>query len=208
MEDTNQPKITVRNLQEFGGDQSPLMEFKGRLDSFGNPTNRFGRNNIILNFTQVQVIETIQPYSFPVAVVSIPYSSSKESRWGKLADSVQQFLREGEDFPESYLGVELIMKKEMKELWDGQQGKKVPKLCWTAKLAQPVIVGAGKSPADRALELLNGKTAPDFYQAAFNDSLIKSDPNLVTAILSKTFLQAMEVSGKVVHNPDGTYTVK
>lgn len=63
------------------------------------------------------------------------------------------------------------------------------------------------SAEDRALSILNGKSAADFFHAVLADNVIRGNGELVDRIIHGAFLQAQISAGRVTQNPDGTYTV-
>jgi hypothetical protein len=115
---------------------------------------------------------------------------------GFIEDKIQELLRRGDDVrPLMNLNGQTTMAPPIQS---------VPPISTTPIPNTP----AGVTPEARALQLLNGNNAATFYQTALPDPIIRQDANLVNTISSEAFLASMISQGKVVLNPDKTYTVK
>lgn len=83
--------VTTRNLVD--ADLGPLRRFTGVLDSAPTENQTFGegelaRNStrVSLNYKEIEVIEAVEPYHFPIATIVMSLSNRKKSRWGVFAD--------------------------------------------------------------------------------------------------------------------------
>ena len=83
---------TSRGLVDF--DIGPLRRFTGILDSMPREPQIFGegataRNTmrITYNFKDIEVLETIEPYHFPVYQIQATESNRKKSKYGIIAES-------------------------------------------------------------------------------------------------------------------------
>lgn len=122
-------------------------------------------------------------------------------------------------------------------LWDGNakdaehpKGQEMPKECWelisvegeetqalpkskattkaTTKAAPKTATKpSAKGAMARALELLEGKTEQEFYQAVFSDPVAKSDGALVTRIIAREFIAPLMEARQVMMSEDKVYHV-
>jgi hypothetical protein len=63
------------------------------------------------------------------------------------------------------------------------------------------------SGTTRALELLNGKTQSEFFQAALSDPIVQTDNALALTITGNTFITTQIAEGKVILGADGKHSV-
>ena len=128
---------------EDGFPQSPLKEFTGRLVSIGGQMiERFTppRLEVLYNFEEVEVIESTEPYTDPIAQVSILHSSRKQSAMGVFGMSVDTVINAGLDDDADPLDVKgqdylvdkvLHMKKTGGHMmWDGKTKTEQARECW------------------------------------------------------------------------------
>ncbi|GAH80705.1 unnamed protein product, partial [marine sediment metagenome] len=81
--------ISTRKLteSEFG---TPLRKFTGILDNYNlDKEAKFGAR-VQLNFKDVEVLESTEPYLFPIATVSIKLSNRRISSWGHFSESLNK----------------------------------------------------------------------------------------------------------------------
>ena len=90
--------ITTRGLTE-GEAATPLRKFYGILDSY-SPEERYGKTSVVMNFKDVEVIESTEPYPFPIAVIPIKLSNRKNSAWGVFSESLNAIIPEDQDIKE------------------------------------------------------------------------------------------------------------
>ena len=203
-----QPEVTIRGLE--GG--TPLREFIGVLDSYQRDVRAYegvDRTRVTLNFRDVEVIESTEPYIFPVAQISIP--ESKGGMWRIFGSSLVKLLTDDEDIKDA-VGRRLRMKLTPGHSMGKDRnpnsdtfGQEIIRDCWEVQ----EIVGAPKkvNAIARALELLDGKNLAEFHQVVYADSAIKGDAQLLSSIINATFITAMESTGKVTKDSSGIYHV-
>jgi len=205
--------VKIRGLDK-GFQRTPLREFKGTLEKItANLVDRFTppRTEIIFNFVDVEVIETVEPYPFPIAQISIMHSNREQSFWGVFAASEDKLIPANEVWT-CIEGKELHMKMTGGHMmWDAAKGEETPRDCWELIAIEgeaETSVGGTTTKADattRALELLDGKNIADWNQIVFQDSTVKADGELVTSILSNTFIPSMEEKGFISKDENGIY---
>jgi len=210
--------ISFRGLK-VGFQATPLRHFRGVFDEYkAELVTRFTppRTYVNLMFSEVDVIESTEPYPFPIAQLSIPFSDREVSTWGVLAKSAVKFLEEKEDIS-NLEGKVLEMKFTGGHMmWDGKQGKETPRECWevigisgsgVATLAEGKQQVDTNASRNRAVELLDGKTEQEWNQAVFTDPITKADPALLTTIIDRSFIPTMVAAGKVSKDDKGIYHI-
>lgn len=221
---------------EDGFQRTPLRHFKGKLDKIGgHMIDRFAppRLEVIYTFSEMEVIDSTEPYLAPIADLTILHSSRKKSAMGYLGASIDKIINAGlpADAPASQVkGQDFLMGKilEMKMtpghmIFSREAKEDRPQDCWevigvegfTSPVSAPAISQAAagasqaapKSAVQEALTLLDGKTEQQWNQAIFNSPIIKADANLINLILQRQFLSSLETVGTVIKDGDGIYHV-
>ncbi len=70
-----------------GGGATPVAEFVGQVGSWGLATNQFGQQ-VVFKIQQAQILHSDTPYPYAELDLSIRYSESQNSGWGKFGESV------------------------------------------------------------------------------------------------------------------------
>ena len=206
-----QPVTTTRNLVAGGGG-TPLRDFWGTLKSIYPEPDNFGDKNV-LNFADVEVIESTEPYNFPTATIKIKISNKKDSSWGVFAESVNEYLQPDEDvidLVEKRLHMQMQVDYEFqgKDKVTGEPFKGNP---WKILEIEGITV-AGAEPTvssamAKAKALLIGKTRAEFNKAALADTAIRKDTELVRAITDKSFVKSMLDTGEFVEDENGVFSL-
>lgn len=232
-------KLKTRGF-ETGFQRTPLREFIGRLDSITSAmVERFQppRLEVLYNFSELEVIQSTEPYQFPIAQISLMHSNRDKSVMGYFGASVDRVVnaefydKDGKpvDPPagqlvkgQGYLiGKVLHMKLTPGHpIWDKESGLEKPRECWELTEivgeASPTKAQAGTAPASggvitpvqRALQILDGKTLQQFNNEVFKDSVCKADADLVGSIINNQFIPPLESTGMVTKDADGVFHVK
>ena len=212
-----------------GGD-TPLRHFKGVLDSYGMEQREFqGRKYSIVefNFKDLDVIDSEEPYPFPIAIIRVGYAPPSQSRggnkWEALAASVRKLSPANPDIdiligkPQEWKRNPFRLRQALVDEDgqpvmedDGKGGQKqqwgdVDVPCW-----QVVSVdGLGSTQqADQdfdifLVELADGKADKDFYEAALTNSQVTARPSVVTAITDRKLLDTLIQAGKLSRDEEG-----
>lgn len=92
-----QSTLSVRNLIET--DIGPLRRFSGILESAPEETKYYGEGelkrpstSISFNFKEIEVIEAVEPYHFPIFTVMLTRSNRKKSKYGVFGVSLATLL--------------------------------------------------------------------------------------------------------------------
>lgn len=196
---------TLRNLSE-GFESTPLRHFVGRLAGY----DRVEKKPTKLNFVDVTVIESVEPWPQATAELEIWESNRTKSGWGVFANSVLPYLQPHEDFP-ALIGRMLEMKYT--------PGHKLPvkdkatgKFNDEEKNAWEVMSVDGKANSatpdtteDEALNLLDGKTIEVFTPLAINTPVLRSNQNLLPKLTSRTFASEMVSENRATVDAQGVY---
>ena len=206
-QEQKQDIISTRGLQEGGEPKTPLREFSGVLDSY-YPEDRFGTTRVFLNFKDVEVVESVEPYNFPTAVIDIKFSNKKNSAWGGFADSLNSFLAEGEDVKDT-VGLRYTMKMEVAHIYgkDRVSGLDMVGDQWHVTeleghikqeaAVEGVAPVSTDTPAEaEAKKLLDGKTLAQFNKEAYASAVIRKDVPFQRTITDKSFTKAMLAVGE------------
>lgn len=223
---------------EDGFQRTPLKEFRGRLENItGNMVDRFTppRLEVLYNFTDVEVIESTEPYTSPVAQLTIMHSNRKKSAMGYFGASIDRVINAGlaaEAPADQVKGQDYLQGKVLHMkltpghmIWDGNAGEERPRDCWelmavigegtpaaapaAATSAAPAAPPAATGPTavGAAKAMLEGLTEQQWLQKVFQDPAIKADTELVNSIIGRTFLPPLEAAGLVTKDANGIYHI-
>lgn len=211
-ENQDMPNISIRNLSEGG---TPLRRFYGILDSYSPERNQYNRIRVGLNYKDLEVLESTEPYAFPICTIPISFSNRAKSKWGFFAKSIADCVPEDADI-EYLIGKRIGMvftdgkdgRPEPHMLYDGQTEEDVPTAVWEVFEVDGTVRGFGKkTPMDVALSILDGKNQNEFNTLALADPQIRQDTDLLKAITSKEFVATMITAGKVTVDAQGVHHV-
>lgn len=195
--------VSIRNLAgaEAG---TPLRKFYGVLDSYYPDERQFG-TFVVLNFKDVEVVESTEPYNFPIATISIKLSNRKNSSWGVFAQSLAELLPPDQDIKDC-VGKRMGLYMEEGHVFgkDRATGEDMVGSVWHCFEVEGAA-SAGVSAADRAKELLDGKTKAEFNKAAYADPIIRKDVALQRAITDKSFINSLVQTGEFVEDENGVF---
>lgn len=206
MTDELTDKVTIRGLVDGSDYQAtPLREFKGKFVSHKAETDtRYNKVKVTLNFSDLQVIETTEPYNLPIAEIPINFSDRKRSKWGILSDSLVKFLKESEDLKDAY-GRTLHMKYTPDHNFgkNKQTGEDMVQGAW-----EVIGIDGATTKVDaveRVIQLLDGKTEAEFGQVVFQDVIVKGDSKVQDSIVNKTMIPSLITAGKVKKDDKGIF---
>lgn len=232
-------QLRTRGYEE-GFQRTPLRDFWGTLTDIGGTMRQGDRGAflvVLYNFggNDLEVIDSAEPYTSPIAQLEIPHSSRRRSGMGYFGASVdkvinagipEEVLQDGVKNQDYIIGKRLHMKLTPGHLiWDQRAGEERPRDCWElmevagegasatppapGAVAAPVApVQAVVSASQTALDLLDGKNEQQWHQVVFVNDVVKADSAIVNAIIGRTFLQPLEDTGIVTKDADGVYHVK
>jgi len=228
-------QLKTRGFEE-GFQRTPLREFWGKLDSYTGEM-RDGNNGsylvVLYNFSEVEVLQSSEPYVSPIAQLEIPHSARAKSKMGYWGESIDKIINAGvplnvpqeevknQDYLIGKTGRYMLTPGNM--IWNVAEKMEKPVECWklmelrgvgTPSAGKPTQGTATPGPANPtqssmqvALNLLNGKTEQQWHQEVFANPVVKADSSLVNDIIGRKFLPPLEAAGIVTKNEAGIYTV-
>ncbi len=218
------------SIDKPSGGDTPLRHFKGTLSpdktlSEERSTKDGSRKYVVLNFnfSDVEVIESVEPFHFPIALITIGYAPPSTSRGGTkfeaLAGSLRKLMPDNLDI-ELLKGKRQEWKMEERKLRRGltdEEGNPimdgnnkqlwgdVPTLCWT------VVTVEGLGSVEEAdaefnkflVDLADGKTEPQFYEKALIDDKVRTRSNIVDAIVNRKLLDTLKAMNLLTRDAEG-----
>lgn len=197
---------------------TPLLRFKAILKEYRSERRKdegSSREFMVVNFdfTDLVVIESVEPYPFPVATLQIGYSSTEKTRWDALAQSIKGLFGRTPALDEIqgkmqewHFGDCKLRTKDEEEADPKKQWKDLPGQAW-----QVVSIDGIGAPAEKVdltelvLNLLDGKTENDFYQEFYQNSDIKKDSALVESVTNRELLDTFEKAGRAHRDGEGVW---
>lgn len=228
-------QLRTRGFEE-GYQQTPLREFRGTLTDVSGEMRDGLRGSYLVvgyNFTNVEVIESTEPYVAPIAQIQVSHSSRSHSKMGYLGKSIDKIINAGlpdNADPAQVKGQDYLLGKTLQMkimpghmIWNNDAKEERPIDCWElvaivgegapAPAVAPTagVAPTGASPisaTQQALKLLDGKTETQWHQVVFTDPMVKADVAIINAIIGRTFLPPMETAEVITKDADGIYHVK
>lgn len=209
----------------------PVTRFRGVLapppeeqDGFGvtKTADEGSRSYVIveLNFGDVEVIDTTEPYPWPTIKLPISYKPPSESKGGTKFEAMAKSVRKLNTDLDGLIGLtqewavlpatvrsqivdaegEPKLDGNGKQLWgDIQVG------CWQIVSAEG-LGSTEEAEADfsvRILDIADGKTEKAFYTAALEEQTVRDRPEIVTSITDRTILQPLIEAGRLTKDDEG-----
>lgn len=128
---------------EDGFPSTPLRDFWGTLRGIrGTLNTNVTPNRVEVNyyFEEVEVITSVTPYTDPIAEITIPNSTRRQSGMGVFGASIDKVINVGlaEDADASQIkGQDYLLDKRIHMkmtgghmMWDGRKKQEVPRECW------------------------------------------------------------------------------
>jgi len=128
---------------EAGFSTTPLRDFKGRLTDIGGEMREgnWGSYLVVLyNVTDVEVIESVEPYTSPIAQIEIPHSSKAKSKMGYFGNSIDRIINATlapDVAAEMAKNQDYLVGKTCRfvftpghMLWNGESKQDLPTNCW------------------------------------------------------------------------------
>jgi hypothetical protein len=218
---------------ETGGFRSPLRHFRGKLNSITGSMVQRGQMpaaklEVSYNFSNVEVIESTEPYPFPIAQISLIHSNRVKSAMGVLGASIDKVINAGldENAPQEKVKNQDYLVGKVQEwkvtpghmMWDADQKVETARECWEVisvvgvgsvptVAGQSVAPTAGTTtPVQRAIELLDGKTLQQWNNMVFQDPIVRAGGgDLVNSIINGEFIPPLEAAGIISKDENGIY---
>lgn len=155
------PQEVLAQLQtrgfETGGFRSPLQHFRGKLGSITGSMVQRGsmpqaKLEVNYNFDEIEVFKSAEPYSFPIAQISMMHSNRVKSNMGVLGISIDKIINAGldENAPQEQAKNQDFLIGKVQEwkmtpghmMWNQDEGKETPRECWEVVFVE----GVGGTP--------------------------------------------------------------
>lgn len=189
---------------------SPLRKIRGRLDKIvPRVDSDYGdRKSMNLQIVELEVIESITPYAYPVVEISINYPKKKvteKTAWGLTLKSLEDIGVE--DFQDC-VGKFITMENEAEHEYGVNEdtGETIKGAVWRVI----AVEGAGVASASDAekeakiLEMLDGNDRAEFSRLALQDDVGRQ---LNSEIMDGSLVAGLIAAGKVEEGEDGKYVV-
>lgn len=207
-------RLNKLNFSEGGFTRTPLREFLGVFDGYDLPLSRDGRQQIIPRFSDVKVIDSIEPYDFLTATlppmnvaVTRDGSFNLKSLFGIWGQSIKKLLHEDQGL-EDTIGLRHHLKMTPGHLiFNRDQGREVERDAWEVI----AIEGVGEAIEDAAtvaLQLLDGKTEQEWNSIVLKDKIVQSSDELKSSILKRSFIPESIKQAKITKDKTGRYHLK
>lgn len=213
---------------------TPLLDVIGDCVKVSPETRQARDGNsfvsIVFDLSNIEVIETTEPYPLPIAQISISHSEKEGTRWAAFYDSAVKILGEGGHLS-AIVGKRIHLKQApcklrmgltdaegnpiMEEAKGGGQRQKwgsVETVSWQLLAVEGLTSAAGPANEATGLEamelmaqLADGKTEAQFNAAALSHPDIRKVPQLVTQITERKALSSLEAIGLVERTPEGVW---
>jgi len=190
---------------------TPLRRITGVLDGLPREKDdKYNRYNITVNLKDLEVIETTEPYHYPIFSARFGESNRKKSKWGMLSESFNEIVdsiltaEQKDSNNPNYLAPkgrtdmkDCIGKRIGLVMADGDDGRPAPPMLYDGRADEDkptptwmvysvegfgVAGGQGVTPLDKAMTMLDGKTLADFNAAALADPIVRGDATLLASI--------------------------
>ena len=204
--------LKSKGIQGGGDFTTVLNEVRGFVDNYDYKDLKRGfgkegtRTFVWLNMSQLSVLAVEDGTNYPYDKAKVPignFSDYDSSAWYAFEQSIAEAL--GQDISDvsvdSVVGHSIHLKKTYKDY--EIEGEKKQGIIWKVL---SVDGGAAKEdPFDVALRELGGKQKGEFKGQIVANSTVKTDGNLIKAILDDSFFADPRVTAKYTV-VDGVYT--
>ncbi len=207
------PFVPSLETRPFG---TPLRRFKATLQNYVSEKRQDQASNreymtIQFNFVDLVVMESVEPYPFPIATIGIGYSTTTDTRWDVFASSIKklfgttpsldEIVSKGQEW--GYLPCKLTKRLESGE-WI-----KAPDEGWQLVSLDGLDSGSAEQAAqditERIIEMADGKTDQAFLQDFYQDPEVRKHPDLITAASNRSLLASLEAAGRISRDSNGVW---
>lgn len=196
----------------------PLRRFRSVLKDYNKVTTTYDgkeRQSVIFDFIDVEPIESVVPYSFPIAQIRVGYSNRINTAWIVLSKSLFFLPRDvnnGPDFDcmlgmrqEWFMGPAKLRLADDEGNWAVRDGE-----CWQVAWVEGFQEGNGTGPSlqDAIHDLANGKTSQEFLQAFYGNQDLRKLTGYLDAVnmaTEGTLLETYEKVGSLSRDEKGVW---
>ena len=205
MEQAFKPSLETR---AFG---TPLLKFKALLKDY-EVEERTADNRaykvIKFNFIDLEVIESTEPYPFPIASIEIGYNPNEGTKWAVFAKSISKVFGHVPSIDDLvgkiqvwHYGPAKLRLPDEQGIWDTRDGQ-----AWLLESIDGIEGGSTEVDITaHILGLLDGKTEADFYQVLYVDPITRQHPDIITAATDRKLLDTLQSAGKAERDDQGIW---
>lgn len=197
----------------------PVRRFKGRLAELkyediqkNDGSGTFKRATF--SFTELQVLETTEPYTNPILHIQIIYATFPNTQWTVLGSSARKIT--GEYSPDPLKGKlqewAVLPAKVNQRNQETNKYEVVDSESWQVVSIEGYATPAGDNGTstqpitpDMIAKLAVGKTEAQFNDEAFKDPQIREDKKLRDQIMDREVLPALIAGGFLTRDEAGLY---
>lgn len=163
---------------------TPLREWWGVLDSI-EPKLEGNITRVYVNFKELEVLDSVVPYNYPIASVPFTYNKKENSNWGLLLQSAKEL---GYDDYAGLIGKRIRHKVRTETFPDRDTGQERERLIF-----EVVEIEGDKTPeststettlesdVEHLIDLLDGKTSGEWASVALKDEVGKRYKKEITS---------------------------
>jgi len=180
-------------IETTAGGGTPLRRFKAELQdyTFEERDGTWGKYKwVSFDFVEVEVVEAVAPYPFPIAKLGLKWSGTTETAWGRLMESFKRLFPEASNLqPLKGKRQEWAMLPASVTKKDDETGKfgAVEESVWQIVGVEGTTI---EDLNEKLLCLADGKCEVDYYTALISDPKVMKRPDLVTQIVDRKLLPA------------------
>lgn len=228
---TQEPAFKI-SVDEPQDGQTPLVRFRGTLQSHRTNVRHIeGRDkpalSVIFDFVDVTVIESTEPYPFPIASIPVPYSDRGQTQWAALTKSFRSLVPreawEGLDDPLTLLdGKTVEMHRTHARLrlpvrdedgnntgqWAEQDGNAWQFVSIEGFGSRDGDGSGGQTIMDLILDYADGKTDQEIYQWVYTNQDLKGLAGYgeaVESIAERKLLTTLLAANQLTQDAEGKY---
>ncbi len=217
------------SIEPASDSRTPLVRFRGTLKNIVADERANDRGSYVVgkfDFTDVVVLESTEPYPFPIATIELPYNPKIGTRWNVFAISANKILGTND--------INLLQNKDQEWYYGpckirgplynedgtekiGKNGR--PEWGDVATSGWQVVsvegfsnsngTSSGINLTDLIIDMVNGKTDKEFYAEFFTDPTIKKAPGYLDAseaASERKLLVSIAGAGRIVQNSEGVWS--
>lgn len=192
---------------------SPLRRFNGMLQAIEKETRQGQRGPYdvaIFDFTDVVVIESTEPYPFPIAQIQISHSTRTETRWAALGNSIRRLFGDVEGATtaclvgknQDWAMLPAPTRRPVDPDNPGGDWETQDTDCWQVVSVEGAAQAA-EDLTEHILNLADGKLEPAFYSVALTDPKVMASSDTINALTERKLLPALLEAGKLTRDAEG-----
>ncbi len=207
----------------------PVRRFKGLLESYTPEPKTYGARTQMsynFNFKEIEILETTEPYTFPIVVININYNPPSDrgragqgNRWEVMAASLRKLSPQDPDLDllvgktQEWAQLPATLRLPINDEEGNPQLDGNGAAVWgdVGADAWQIVSVDGMGSVQEAdddfnaflIDLADGKTEPQFYNAALTSERVNARPNIAQALIDRKLLTTLIEMGKLTRDAEG-----